>query len=222
MSIEISDGSNGPVTNVEFSLFKDLPAIKNWDDRFVTIVGTFRGIILLAVKDYIAWENGNSYMQEHMILYNPFTGVHEVFKDPYFPLPGGAHAYGFGHGATPNDLKLIRFRMFTRSKKSWDSCEVLNLKTRSWSRPELISPDGYLYDDIGIFLKGYLYWMNSSRILALDVEKMVISFIGQPNSAFDKQSYLGTCHGCLWLITNTDAKTLNFDVWVMGEQGVGD
>nr|XP_043620206.1 F-box/kelch-repeat protein At3g06240-like [Erigeron canadensis] len=222
MSIEILDGSNGSVTNVEFSVFKDLPTMKNWDDRFVKLVGTFRGSILLVVKDLATWDvYKGSYYQEHMILFNPFTGVHEIFKDPYSPLPAGVYAYGFGYGAARDEMKLVRFRRFRVSGENTGSCEVLNLKTRSWSQPALTIPDGSIDGYIGTFLKGFLYWMISSKIMALDVDKMVISCLHQPDSTVDKESCLGTCHGRLWMITNTDAKTLNFDVWVMKEQGVG-
>nr|XP_043614021.1 F-box/kelch-repeat protein At3g06240-like [Erigeron canadensis]XP_043614022.1 F-box/kelch-repeat protein At3g06240-like [Erigeron canadensis] len=222
MFIKILDGSNGSVTNVEFSTFKDLPTMRNWDDRFIKIVGTFSGIILLAVKDLATFDvyRESSY-EEHIILFNPFTGIHEIFKDPYSPLPGGLHLYGFGYGAAPDEMKLVRFRRFRVSGNITSSCEVLNLKTRSWSKPAITIPDGHFEGYIGTFLKGYLYWMISSKIMALDVDKMVISYLHQPDSTIDKESYLGTCNGRLWMITNTDDKTLNFDVWVMKEQGVG-
>nr|XP_043616104.1 uncharacterized protein LOC122588023 [Erigeron canadensis] len=158
------------------------------------------------------------FVDERMILYNPFTRVYEIFLDPYAPLPAGSHAYGFGYGATPDELKFIRFRNYNDSKRSYHTCDVFNLKTRSWSQQELIQ--GAQIDAfVGTFLKGYLYWMGPLKIMALNVDKMEFSEMHLPDSAINQRNHLGTCHGCLWMITNT-VDALKFDMWVKNEQGV--
>nr|XP_043615570.1 F-box protein CPR1-like isoform X2 [Erigeron canadensis] len=222
ISISMLDESNGSVTHSDFSMFKEIPTIKNWADRTIEFIGTFSGIIILSVRDYIGWDSElNSFMEERMILYNPFTGVYEIFQDPYSPLPGDALAYGFGYGATPDELKLIRLRNFKLSNRNYDTCDVFNLKTRSWSQQELIqnSQLQMFAGTIGTFLRGYLYWMGSLNMVALNVDKMVFSKMQLPDSAINQYNHLGTRQGCLWMITHT-FDTTKYDVWVKNEQGV--
>nr|XP_043638139.1 F-box/kelch-repeat protein At3g06240-like [Erigeron canadensis] len=208
--------------------------------RFVTIVGTFSGIILLVVTDFTEfYPTFSHHMDPHIILYNPATGVYEILDDdPNPPLFDNhyedKHAYGFGYGATVDELKIVRCRKY--QSDTWNTCDVLNLKTRSWSHPQLHITHQYTIfkDVVGTFLKGYLYWIINtniyskngySKIVAFDVDKMVFSEMHLPYPVInDENNCLGTCHGCLWMITNTADDTINFDVWAMNiiDQDVAD
>nr|XP_043638140.1 F-box/kelch-repeat protein At3g06240-like [Erigeron canadensis] len=229
--------------NLDDSLF-NLPASEYDRDqrnrRSVTIVGTFSGIILLVVNDFTKFYS--SYyvrMNPHIILYNPTTSVYDILDDDqnpplYYYSDELDHAYGFGYGATIDELRIVRFGKYHWD--TWNTCDVLNLKTRSWSHPQLLTTHEYatFKDVVGTFLKGYLYWIINtniyskngySKIVAFDVDKMVFSEMHLPDQAINNEyNRLGTCHGCLWMITNTDDDTLNFDVWVMNinDQGVDD
>ncbi|XP_076895573.1 putative F-box protein At4g38870 [Bidens hawaiensis] len=63
----------------------------------LTVVGTLNGLVLLAISEYL-------------IVYNPLTGASRQLPRP----PSGYHrdAHGFGYGASPDDLKIVRFSKY--------------------------------------------------------------------------------------------------------------
>lgn len=116
------------------SIVKLSPPFANPLDKEVTIVGTFKGIVLLVLKDY---------RYTSMVLYNPFTGLTRLVPTPPLPPPRSLYdvdilnfVYGFGYGADPNDLKIIKFSTWS------NTCDVFSLKMSSWSRSQYY----YVYD----------------------------------------------------------------------------
>ncbi|XP_024992113.1 putative F-box protein At3g16210 [Cynara cardunculus var. scolymus] len=207
----------------------DAPLVVNLLDppleyhRF-TIVGTFNGIVLLVLTNF-------SFVKK-MVLYNPFTSVSKILPIP--PWARRQHSddiYGFGYGATPDDLKIIigRGKLYSSdydSNRNWNNCDVYSLKTGSWSTLENILPSLTYKDDVGVFLNGFLYWVYISfvggvkeNLVALDVEEMVASTMHMPNQYFHLSSALGILHGRLCTIKDIVLGN-GFDVWVMKEQGV--
>ncbi|GJY43378.1 F-box domain containing protein [Tanacetum coccineum] len=151
-----------------------------------------------------------------MILYNPFTSESKVVRDPYSPCLKRNHTYGFGYGASPDDLKIVRFR----------DCDldVFSLKTNSWSTSKNFIPEANFRNEVGTFLNGFLYWIDYKEemtILALDVNKVVIWRTQLPLWGSDSSCTLprlGTLRGCLCTIKERDDSI--FDVWVLEKQGI--
>ncbi|XP_076939411.1 putative F-box protein At3g16210 [Bidens hawaiensis] len=56
----------------------------------MTIVGSFNGILLLVLSDYS--------FDDHLILYNPFSGKFKKVPDP--ETQSGTYVYEFGYGTT--------------------------------------------------------------------------------------------------------------------------
>lgn len=59
---------------------------------------TFNGIVLLVIEDHFLAD---------MILYNPFTRARKIVPHPP-SSPKSAYVYGFGYGATPQALKIVK------------------------------------------------------------------------------------------------------------------
>ncbi|GJW52941.1 F-box domain containing protein [Tanacetum coccineum] len=191
--------------------------------RDIRVIGTFNGIVALVVndhKDKDIWSKPVNFTS-HIILYNPFTGASEIIPDPYSPFYNSKYIYGFGYGATKDDLKIVRFRGLTKPDDNWNTCDVLNLKERLWSTSEILIKDAHFGSDVGTFLNGSLYWFAVNKIVALNVNEMVISEIHLPCERVRTDSHLGTLHGCLSMITRHENYVKRFDMWVMKtDQGV--
>lgn len=132
------------------------------EGKYVNFAGTVNGIVLLFIH------------KGHMILYNPLTRAYKKVPDP--PIDHGPHThevYGFGYGTTPDDLKIVII-----SSKQRLSCDVYNLKTKSWNKPLELTRN-YVFSHIakGVLLNGFLYWNVFRLILALDLKEMVFSEI---------------------------------------------
>ncbi|PWA94913.1 ubiquitin fusion degradation protein UFD1 [Artemisia annua] len=190
--------------------------------RYIRVIGTFSGIVVLVVNNRKNVEGMPKKLTSRIILYNPLTHESEILPDPYSPFyEDNIHKYGFGYGATKDDLKIVRFRGLTEPDNNWNICDVFNLKERSWSTSEILIKDANFWgDDVGTFLNGSLYWFALNKIVALNVNEMVISEIHLPFKGIKAGTHLGTLHGCLWMITKTD-RPFRFNMWVMKtEQGV--
>ncbi|GJX10286.1 F-box domain containing protein [Tanacetum coccineum] len=207
---------NVPTDDMDNSMVKlCFPYYDNFMDKVLTLVGTFNGIVLMVmvVKDKRIMKG---VYDTRMILYNPFTSESKVVRDPYSPCLKRNHTYGFGYGATPDDLKIVRFR----------DCDldVFILKTNSWSTSKNFIPEANFRNEVGTFLNGFLYWIDYKEkmtILALDVNKVVIWRTQLPIWGSDSTSTLprlGTLRGCLCTIKERDDSV--FDVWVLEKQGV--
>ncbi|KAK1434237.1 hypothetical protein QVD17_11156 [Tagetes erecta] len=164
----------------------------------LTIIGSFNGVVLLAWLEYL-------------ILYNPFTGASKQLPRP--PSSYQRDAHGFGYGATPDDLKIVRFRYLGQ-------CDVYNFREGSWST---LSTNYFFIAfeyDVGHFVNGFLYWIayNRSMLIAFDVKDMVVSEICPPFKITRGfyLNHLGTMDGYLCSlqpITNS-----KFDMWLMKEE----
>ncbi|KAJ0465463.1 putative F-box domain-containing protein [Helianthus annuus] len=176
------------------------------------IVGTLNGIVLLALYD--------TFMACQLILYNPLTCVSKVLvtdptcKDPY--------VFGFGYGASTDDLKIVRFEAFRNENNvPMYKCDAFDLKTNSWSTP----PQYYIQyfhfgGAAGVFINGFLYWSfyyPYFGILALNVKDMVSSTIYVPGTRAGL--LLGSLDGYLCMVNNVTG-SFTFDVWLMKEEGV--
>ncbi|PWA88174.1 ubiquitin fusion degradation protein UFD1 [Artemisia annua] len=153
--------------------------------RNIRVIGTFNGIVALVVNDdkdvgSKSESKKSENFTSHIILYNPFTGASEIIPDPYSPLYNSKCKYGFGYGATKDELKIVRFRNFKDRNDTRYTCDVFNLKERSWSTSEILMKDTRFWSDVGTFLNGSLYWLAYKKIVALDVHEMVISEIHLP------------------------------------------
>ncbi|GJS89322.1 F-box domain containing protein [Tanacetum coccineum] len=190
--------------------------------RDISILGTFDGIVVFVVNHYNVVDKLLSFTS-HILFYNPFTGSSEMLPDPYSPFYDNEHIYGFGYGATKDELKIVRFRDFTETPLyNWNTCDVFNLKERSWSSSsEIVIKRAYFLDHVGAFVNGFLYWFAVSKIVALDVKEMVISEIRLPVTCINTKTHLGTLHGRLSMITYTK-NPFEFNMWIMKmtEQGV--
>ncbi|GKD40930.1 F-box domain containing protein [Tanacetum coccineum] len=192
--------------------------------RDIRVIGTFTGIVVLVVNDHKDGKSKSANFTSHIILYNPFTGASEIIPDPYSPFYDNfGFTYGFGYGATKDQLKIVRFRNVTHRNDNCYNCDVFNLKERSWSTKEILMKDNYFWCDVGTFLNGSLYWVAYKKIVSLDVNEMVISEINLPCKRIESENHLFTLHGCLSLITrHKNSHSNKFNMWVMTntEQGV--
>ncbi|PWA77840.1 F-box domain-containing protein [Artemisia annua] len=106
----------------------------------VTIVGTFDGILLLVLI---------KHMRHQLVLYNPFTRVSKTYPPSLTWHACLKYKFGFGLGATMDDLKFVRF--FYIDHENFN-CDVFSFKNRSWEKIELsnaIRDIKFLYGDVG-------------------------------------------------------------------------
>lgn len=178
----------------------------------VTILGTYCGIVLLHVhvkNTSDAHKTGFS----HIVLYNPVTGMSRSVRDPNSLK---SSVYGFGYGKTPSDFKVVRIRNISMDLAY---CDVLTLKTSTWITTEIsLDQDATFCEDdkLGTFLNGVLYWFASTNIVALSVSDLVISKINLPNPHSYMNTHLGTWHGYLCMITDTNnLLDSGHDLWIM-------
>ncbi|KAL7612412.1 hypothetical protein Lser_V15G08624 [Lactuca serriola] len=176
----------------------------------VTVVGTFNGIVLLVLSD--------QFQNPHMILYNPLTRASKEIPDPPYPFNGATYAFGFGYGATPDDLKIVRIEVHDDFYGDWNTFDVFDLKKSSWITRKDFSPKYGFHEDIGgTFLNGFLYWVAYKYdivvILCMNIKVMVVSKIDIPDRCHC--TLLGSINGCLCIISMI--RFNRFDVLLMKE-----
>ncbi|PWA98465.1 F-box domain-containing protein [Artemisia annua] len=178
------------------------------DHKLSSILGTLNGLVLLQYSDI-------------MILYNPFTRASNKIPYPESYLGRRGDAYGFGYGATTDDLRIVVLYNTYRVYNTSIACEVFNLKTSRWSTCTL--QDTYIKritpkDSVGTFLNGYLYWIifGENMLIALNLKDMVLSEIHLPFQRTYFRAQLCTINGRLCLI-NIDKYC--FSLWVMNGKG---
>lgn len=187
------------------------------NNKSITVVGTFKGIVFLVIKSYLA---------THMILHNPFTTMYKVIPDP--PTGSGHYsnfAYGFGYASTPDDLKIVRIEAYYRSRENPqpdpDICDVYSLKDNLWIICEGFSRKYILLEKVGTFLNESLHWLaysNISMIIAMNLKDLVFSEIQLP--VRNPMAPLGTLDGCLCLVSSSSYTSI--EVWEMKEYGIAD
>ncbi|PWA81895.1 F-box domain-containing protein [Artemisia annua] len=196
---------NVPTDDMTHSMLKRCHPDKNlWDKYKVKVIGTFNGIVLLRYT-------------HALILYNPFTGASTKLPCPPYRdcrRPG----YGFGYGATPDDLKIVRL------KQKSDICDVCSFKNSSWSswstiqlNMKCITFENY----VGTFANGFLHWVaynNPQLLIVLNVKDMVLSEMHLPFAKSFIRAHLGTIDGCLCSLNKVNAN--KFELWVLKEHGV--
>ncbi|PWA82931.1 F-box domain-containing protein [Artemisia annua] len=182
------------------------------DHKHFRLIGSVNGTVLFVTVSHA-----------NMILYNPFTGAAK--KVPNLPPHHGSpcrYVYGFGYGATPDDLKIVKIHVASNGCSSRYYCDVFRLKTRSWNtHSHLISDDMcFQHDEYnGVFVNGFMYWSGYNyirrMILALDVKNMIFSEI-KPCAPVSLLHPLGTFKGSLCAICfQTSPK---YELWVMNEK----
>lgn len=183
------------------------------EDKDVTIVGSFNGIVFLVLK------NKKVSRLHEMILYNPFTGAFKIVPDP----PRYCHSnyvYGFGYGTTLDDLKI--FRIMVHKSCGSRFYDTFNLKSGAWSSPSELIGDHHFLKYSGTFINGFLYLVAAKDrhwrplILALDMHKMVFSEILIPSGC--KWNCLGTFDGHLCMICT---KTNDLELWILNDLDFG-
>lgn len=163
-----------------------------------------------------------------MILYNPLTRAAKKLPDPPRSCccisARSRRAYGFGYGykATPDDSKIViaydklSCDCFDKGGHNSKYCHVFSLKRGSWTTPKTAFLRAGFFENVGVFLNGYLHWISWYRrleILALDVEDMKVSRMDVPDGTNNQlSSRLGTLHRRLCMVTKRPS---GFDVWVM-------
>nr|XP_043637802.1 F-box protein CPR1-like [Erigeron canadensis] len=214
----------------------------------VRVLGTINGIVLLQYYDSVGASSRlpPPYCEGDLMLCNPLTREYKllptnsncgwckrsIYWDDFSPFPHYTnYAYGFGFGsATPDDLKIVRFREY--NERHGGVCEIFSLKTFTWSKPvvqDMINIKDIEFENaVGTFLNGFLYWIrnNMDKLIVLDVGKMVLSEIHLPfqrsyigHRLYAVRSCLGTIHGCLCLL-NRSINYIECNLWVMNnEQG---
>ncbi|GKA38389.1 hypothetical protein Tco_0730940 [Tanacetum coccineum] len=114
-------------------MFKLRSPYENPQNYVVTFLGTVNGIVLSVVNERNPYDTYATYTR--MILYNPFTGAFKLAPDLLCDdlVYCSDHIYGFGHGATVDDLKIVRI-----DKRAYyenhDTFHVFSFRTNSWSR----------------------------------------------------------------------------------------
>ncbi|PWA90252.1 F-box domain-containing protein [Artemisia annua] len=197
---------NVPTDDTPHSVLKRFYPLANLRkiNVIVRVIGTFNGIVLLG------------YMHK-MILYNPFTGATKKLPCP----PGSCTrpGYGFGYGATPDDLKIVRF------VQSYHKCDVYSFKKNSWSSWSTLQYNIrciYFQHSVGTFVNGFLHWLayDSPKLIVLNVNDMVLSEMHGPvTQNLTEVVLLGTINGCLCSVNYLD-NVYAFELWVMKEYSV--
>ncbi|KAI3501618.1 hypothetical protein L1887_29526 [Cichorium endivia] len=103
-------------------------------DVHITVAGTSNGIVLLVQR---------IHSTSHMILYNPLTRASKRVQDSPYPfnnVDASTYAYGFGYGATPDDLKFVRIEVHESFDGDWGTYHVFDLKKNVWSTPQDFPP----------------------------------------------------------------------------------
>ncbi|PWA84738.1 F-box domain-containing protein [Artemisia annua] len=219
--------ANVPVDDKAHSMVK-VPSLLD-EYNFVSMVGTFNGIVILVLIDMS--------LRSHMILYNPLTRASKTL-DVMDPQPPGwtfrlPHRYGFD----TNDLQIVRFVECGHPPGGQRfKCDVFDLKTSSWSKsPHYLKKEFFFWGDGGVFLNGCLYWtisLMNMGIIAFNIKEMAFSHITLPHGYHSMEiipitrritdcqgAVLGSLDGRgLCLITKDD--TITFNVWVMNKPGV--
>ncbi|KAM0053727.1 putative F-box associated interaction domain-containing protein [Helianthus debilis subsp. tardiflorus] len=177
----------------------------------VSMVGTLNGIVLLAL---IYCKS----LRYKLVLYNPLTCASKilvVMGPPSIPYPNRQdrpYVFGFGYGATKDDLKILRLENVSYPQpvgSQYCKYDVFDLKTCSWSKRRDLAIKSDFHNVAGTFLNGFLYWLTfSSRfgILALNVKDMA--------------TLLGSIGGCLCVTNKVKVGYNNrsFNVWLMKEE----
>ncbi|GJS66877.1 putative F-box domain-containing protein, partial [Tanacetum coccineum] len=144
---------NVPVDDKAHSMVRIRSPLEHQEGVEVSVVGTFNGIVLLVLIDV-------SLSSSRMILYNPLTCASKLILELDPPtLEYEPYVFGFGYGATPNDLKVIRIGAFDMPNDRRFTCDVFDLKTSSWARSRYLALDFYFWGNVGTFLHGVLYWV---------------------------------------------------------------
>nr|XP_043616164.1 uncharacterized protein LOC122588087 [Erigeron canadensis] len=166
-----------------------------------------------------------------MKLYNPLTRV--LKKVPKIPFINKiVVAFGLGHGATQDDVKIVTLLGPNRSNKTSSSLFSLcafSVKNQSWSAMSESSIGFYEFPNhAGTFLNGLLYWNVCCKdeyvlILALDVKEMKLVEMEVPYDRRMRYSTLGTINGCLCLLNyykDLDDDLVKFELLVMKDHGI--
>nr|XP_043616163.1 F-box/kelch-repeat protein At3g06240-like [Erigeron canadensis] len=179
------------------------------DARSVTVAGTTNGLVLLVLSS------------ADMILYNPLTRVFKKVPPPLYIYEN--LAFGFGHGATQDDLKIVKLGVYHCDMSlSWG---VFSVKNRTWS-PMSESIGHYEFSDYGsTFLNGFLYWRvlkdhSSALILALDIKEMTLLEIKVPAYTMFDDTTMGTINGYLCLICPKGGSYDEYQLLVMKDHGI--
>ncbi|GJV74524.1 F-box domain containing protein [Tanacetum coccineum] len=191
---------NVPTDDMPHSILKRCYPYKKRDKySSVRVIGTFNGIVLLRLRS------------RSLILYNPFTGAFKKLPGPPYRdcrRPG----YGFGHGATPDDLKIVRF------KQESDICDVYSFKKSLWSTKTYNMKRIKFEHCVGTFANGFLHWVAyNNRQLLIILKDMVLSEMHLPFSKSTIRAHLGTIDGCLCSLNKDNAD--RFELWVLEEHG---
>ncbi|GJY69271.1 hypothetical protein Tco_0472253 [Tanacetum coccineum] len=111
-----------------------------------------------------------------MILYNPFTGAFKLVPDLLCDdlVYCSDHIYGFDHGATVDDLKIVRI-----DKRAYyenhDTFHVFSFRTNSWSRSRNYNIEDIRinHNDVGLEVSNFapLNILEDGRILMLNNSK---------------------------------------------------
>ncbi|KAF5770599.1 putative F-box domain-containing protein [Helianthus annuus] len=203
---------NVPVKDKTHSMVRIPSPPQHQEGLEISIVGTFNGIVLLALT--------HKSFSCQLILYNPLTCASNVLvvMDPPSSECKFSYVFGFGHGETMHDLKIVRFEFI--APILWFKWDVFDLKTSSWSTPQYMKRGFWFWGDVGVFLNGFLYWVIYEypcfEILALNVKEMVFSRIKLPNGLEHTWLLLESTGGCLCVITIIG--TTRFDMWLMKEE----
>ncbi|PWA80167.1 F-box domain-containing protein [Artemisia annua] len=220
--IQVLD-DNYPNDDMANLMFKLPSPYRNPQNNDVIFLGTVNGIVLLVVN------------YTRMILYNPFTGASKLLPYPISDLACGSnHIYGFGYGATLDDLKILRFdqsafyaHQSAFYARDYDILHVFRFRTNSWSMSRNYNIKNILIkdNDVGTFLNVSLHWIvykYQMMIMALNLENMVLSYIPLPvpGSGHNTRSRLATLHGRLCIIDSNYYGQTRLFVSVMKEQGV--
>ncbi|XP_071740737.1 F-box/kelch-repeat protein At3g06240-like [Rutidosis leptorrhynchoides] len=191
-----------------YSIFKQCYPLDHLRRTTANLIGSFNGLVLM-VYAY------------SFILYNPFTGESKKLPSPPSRIGCYKTGYGFGYGATPNDLKIVKIENYS------NAYEVYDFKGNSWSS---LSTKKYNVNYIrfvhpmGTFVNGYLYWIESKYVLIVfGVKDMVLSEIVLPASSSNFfLDTLGTINGCLCSLNMTELTTSSrlFELWVSKEHSI--
>lgn len=136
--------------------------------------------------------------------------------------------YGFGCGANPNDMGMVRFPRFARDSE-YNKLKVCDKNPSSWAIGAVSSCYYDFIDTIGTFLNSSLHWLAYRGGYDDDDHRLVASF-NLSNERFTYFSLpphdsslpcyaLGVLQGCLCAICD-DIDYTDVEIWLMKEYGV--
>ncbi|PWA95497.1 F-box associated interaction domain-containing protein [Artemisia annua] len=174
--------------------------------NYVGLIGSTNGLICIS-------------LDKSVCIYNPITRIYNMVYGGFSRLHPYHVAYGFGYDMDSDDYKIVAITNFDKRVK------VYSLKTGLWEKKKIVYP-AERTPSKGIFLNGYIHWMDPVQddlnIVSFDVHMETFGQLATP--AYNdgrKMLHLDILGERLSMLCNY---TQNYvmDLWVMQVYGSSD